>query len=185
MALSEDQAQFLIRHSVPFSRVIDAAGMQGKRLIDAMHEADALVAVNTNSCSRAYSHRMKLRSGHCFQCKPESLGFILRHERRGTVYVAFSAGQSLVKVGSASSLYDRLSELNRKRYGGVADWQPIFSERVTEAGRVESAAHASLRLWRADRSYYWGGVHRDCYEIYECTSDQAVNAIKQAIGRTG
>jgi hypothetical protein len=178
--LTAAQAEYLVHHGVPLSRVLDATGLQGKRLRQAMTDADALVAVNTNSCSRSFSHRMKLRSGHCAQCKPEGLGFALRNENAGIVYVASSSATGLVKVRSAGHVQTRIVELNRKGYGEVYDWEAVFQHQVSSAGRVEASAHAILERWRVDRTYRWAGSVRSCYEIYGCSMDDAVRAVSLA-----
>jgi hypothetical protein len=181
--LTEEEANYLNAHHVPLSRVIDAAGSAGRSLRDAMKEADALVAVNANRCTRNFSHRMKLRSGHCAQCKPESLGFILRNESAGYLYVAVSPREKLTKVGTASDVDTRIRELNRKGYGGAQDWEATFSQFASRAGMIESNAHALLRRYQVERTYFWAGVTSSCYEIFWCSPDRAEEAVLEALGR--
>lgn len=179
--LSDDDASYLVHHRVPFSRVLDGSGLKGKALREAMAEAEAWVAVNTGNCRNDPPHRMKLRSGHCFRCKPEGLGFLQRFENAGDVYVAFSEECGLVKVGTAGDVHARIRELNRKRYGGASDWELFFTHAVRFAGRIEADAHAVLCKSRLDRTHFWAGRLRTCYELYSCTADDARRALELVI----
>ena len=141
--LSRDQLAFLKRHKIPADRVFNATGMATVAYKAEMKLLEAWVAFGVTPCSEA-GHTLRTRAGHCVQCSPANLSYLMRFDKAGDIYIAVSARGAMVKVGTAQWAEDRVLQLNSYCYGGQSDWVLRFKDRVAIAGRVEAEAHAKL-----------------------------------------
>jgi len=100
--LTKEQLDFLKSQGVPLSKVFDATGMGPSKYSTVMKDLGMVVAYGVTPCGKA-GHRLKTRSGHCVQCKTANLAFQARFDDPGEVYVARSAKQNILKVGTSST----------------------------------------------------------------------------------
>lgn len=174
-----EQRRFLRDHSIPMSRLFDASGLSRRQYQPQMVELEMLVAIGVAPCREA-GHTLRTPAGHCAQCNPHTLAFLRRHYEVGDVYVAFSAIESLVKIGTAKSAVARLRTLNGLGYGGVRDWQLCSYVSCDRAGQVEFKAHCALDSYRVQKSYIKEGRTVECQELFGCTVDVAEAAVGAA-----
>ena len=175
-----EQQEFFDRHKIPTSQVIDATGITGKRLRELMAKESYVVAVNTNPCSTG-GHTMKLKDGHCAQCNSQNLGFKANFYRPGSVYVLYSQATQLIKIGSTEApLQSRIRKLNDVRYAETNDWELIGSQDFVAAGKIEFSVHKALRNYRLKGNYNGQSRDGECNELFDCTSQVALAALKAA-----
>jgi len=177
--LTVEQLAFLRQHGVSADQVFDATGMRRQDYARSMKSLGALVAVGVSKCS--HGHAMRLRSGHCVQCRPQGLAHLKRYQQSGRVYVAFSESGQLAKVGTADVPAERVAVLNTHAYGGFTDWELKFSLQTERAGRVEHLAHVHLQGYQAwGRKYWKDGRDQSCNELFECDVNLAIEAVQEA-----
>jgi hypothetical protein len=174
--LTTDEIQFLSRHGIAPSEVFDAQGLSKSEYRDRMKELGAAVACNVSACYRG-GHSLRSRSGHCVQCNPAALAFQARHSQGGMVYVAHSTSAGLVKIGCAQDPLSRVVALNQRAYGGIVDWQLVYSAFAAEAGWAEWMAHTSLASHQRIRPAGTSGAFHYTLETFDCSVDEAVAAV--------
>lgn len=177
--LLSEQLEFLEAQSIPLTRVFNATGMTRERYRLHMEHLEAVVAYGTSPCKRS-GHTLRTRAGHCAQCNTHALGFLLRYDEPGEVYVAVSARFSLVKVGTSQDARSRMNNLNSYGYGGASDWNVHSRVTCKKAGRVEFRAHRTLFTCRAKRTYMKTGDSVQCQELFTCSPDVAAEAVRLA-----
>lgn len=177
--LTKEQIDFLKSQGVPLSKVFDATGMGLSKYGAAMKELGMVVAYGVTPCKKA-GHRLKTRSGHCVQCKTANLAFQARFDDPGEVYVALSAKQNILKVGTSTDRYTRVERINAYGYGGASDWVIRFHKQYPKAGRVEYEAHTVLDSFRVARTYNKDGFMVECRELFQCDLSTAIAAVEQA-----
>ena len=179
--LTEDERAFLAAHSIPLSKVFDAEGMRAKDYRALMREEEIPFACRTTPC-QAGGHRLRTRKGHCVQCDPAKIAFMLRWNDPGAVYVAWSPSRRLVKVGSTRDATARISMLNGVAYGGANDWAIEFDAWCEDdAGVAEARIHAALAKWQAQANY-WNGVRTvQCRELYRCGLEHALAVCSEVV----
>lgn len=177
--LTKEQLDFLKSQRVPLSLVFDATGIGPGRYGPIMKELGMVVAYGVSPCNKA-GHSLKIRSGHCVQCKTANLAFQARFDDPGEVYVATSAKQKLVKVGTTIDRYTRIERINAYGYGGASDWAIRHHMQYPQAGRVEYGAHVVLDRFRVVRMYNKDGAIVECQELFECDLPTAIAAVEQA-----
>lgn len=182
--LNRDQVEFLAKHGVPEQNIFNATGMSRAIYIQRMSEGDYDIAYGTSACGKG-GHTLRTSSGHCVQCDVVKLSFLLRHRRSGEVYVAESnAGASIIKVGCAKSSVDRISGLNSEQYAGRHDWSMKYYYGVKHMGLIESEVHASLSKFAiTDKFYLKDGGKTHSQEIFSCSVNEAINALKKIIAK--
>ena len=164
--LTKEQKEFLDHHCVPLSRVFDASGLCTSYYKDIMKERDMYVAYGVTPCAES-GHTLRIRSGHCFQCRPAGIAYLLRHNASGDVYIAISMSTGLVKIGVSTNPIDRARHLNGYSYGGANDWQIVESHSAENSGEIEFKTHKLLNQYRVDACYY-DGREIDCHELFKC-----------------
>ena len=181
--LSLEELQFLKLHNISLSKVFDATGMSKPIYRQLMKSADLPFASGTTPCHRA-GHKLRTRSGHCIQCDPAKISYMLRWQKSGFIYVAYSDMFTLTKVGFSDDPKARMIQLNRVGYGGAYDWalmQAFYCSR--DGGRIESEIHKGLADWHeVDAFYDTEYVNTQCYEIYCCSWQEAVEACASVLG---
>lgn len=177
---TEEQLHFFSSQNIPLSQVYDATGLPAKEWKQNMRELDMLVAINVSPCKKN-GHRVRTRAGHCAQCNTHALAFLKRFMVENYIYVAVSKGSGLLKIGVTGDLVDRESALNQSGYGEISDWKITDNRYCDNAGEVEHRAHCLLSEYRVSRSYEKEGSLVDCQEIFNCSQNKAIYAIKKAI----
>ena len=178
--LAKKQIEFIQQMGISMSRVFDATGMQKREYEPAMRKLGMWVAYGVSPC-RTASHTLRIRSGHCLQCRPENLSYLRRHDEVGEVYIAQSESSCLIKIGLSQNADERVANLNSYEYGGYSDWNVIHTLNCECAGRVESTAHHLLSAYSVEATYYKNGRDIDCREIFSCSAKQALAALKKAV----
>lgn len=184
VSISKDQKKFVEEQMIPYSRVLDAAGLRTAEYKLAMQEDDYIVAVNVTPCKK-YGHRIRSRHGHCVQCNTSVLEFQDRKYRNGFVYVCYSAMNNFAKIGMTDAPERRLNVLRQQKYASIPDWKIIFSEKCANAGLIEYKAQKLIEQFRIERTYTKDGRTQSCYEIFRCSAKDAIEAVKTAISLSG
>ena len=166
----------MAEQGVPLSRVYDATGMAPSEYRQIMKALEMQVAYGVTPC-RAAGHTLRTSAGHCVQCGPHNLAFLRRYSEPGEVYVAFSRGAYLTKVGTALDSESRVLRLNELGYGDIYDWELRASRYCDNAGRVEFRVHQALCDYRESRTYLRDGLPVDCQELFGCEWAEAVDLI--------
>lgn len=180
---NKEQQKFLDHHKIPTSHVGNGAGLIGGELKRFMTDGDYQVAINTNPCNAA-GHTMKLKAGHCAQCTSQNLGFRKNHYRPGNVYILHSPATQLIKIGSTGVALDaRIKKLNAVRYGRTSDWTLVGSQDFIEAGKVEFFIQKALREHRVTGNYDGQSRDGECHELFNCTTQDALTALKTAVAQ--
>lgn len=126
--LTKKQIKFLNEYDVPENKTFDATGYSSGEYKKLMRDNDLWIAYGVIPCD-AMGHKLRTRSGHCFQCDPDKLRYLIRHYEDQYLYLAYSPSSKFIKVGIAKDLYQREDSLNETRYGDIDDWQ-IFLQRL-------------------------------------------------------
>ncbi len=175
--LTKSEKDFLRYHDIPLSSTFDITGMRGKDYKKEMKAKGKLIGYGANPCYTA-GHTLKTRSGHCPQCRTETIGYLKRHISEGNIYVAFSRSAGLTKIGYSAYTPERIRTLNKTRYGGCDDWKLKFSKYSPSAGEDESAAQKIIEKYSVQGIYYLNGdVYRECSELFNCDYNDAIDAI--------
>lgn len=181
--LSNDEKSFLKEQGYDERDVFDA-----RRLSTAEWKREVRLARLTfalGSPCKQYGHRLRTRSGHCVQCDTSKLAYQRRFHTPGYVYIAGSISARLVKIGVASDIQQRESNLRNQGYGGIRDWRMLFHAKVVNGGRVEHAALTALSRYQHKRPFQKDGELVDAGEILKCSFTTAINAISKPIEDDG
>lgn len=180
--LTNEEKAFIKEQGLSFTDFYDARGETQKEYHDKAKVSGCDFVVNVGQCG----HRLKTRSGHCIICNTARIAFQKRNSGKGKVYIAVSG--KFTKVGVIDSTSQQLLEhreyqLNSEGgYGGRTGWQLVKSWSLgRNAGKIEEEAHRLLQKYKAKGSYVYSGGKRDAQEIFECTIQDAVDAVKKAI----
>lgn len=180
--LTDEQLSFLRSMDVPLSKVFDASGMPTHAYMQQMSDLGLWIAYGVTPCTNA-GHTLRTRKGHCVQCRTAQLTYLRRHEVKGTIYVAHSVRQGLVKVGMTErEPADRLLALNSYSYGGCNDWKIVFQVRCNNAGKVESSTHQFLLPYVFNAIYVSSGREVMCRELFRCDQNVAIAAVRHCLG---
>lgn len=165
--LSDDQRQFLDINEIPLSAVFDATGLKRSDYRLEMKELQKLVAYGVSPC-RKKGHTLRTRAGHCAQCDPLKLVYLLRHIDAGMLYVAGSSAGKFIKVGSAVDAHKRISTLNSWKYASQNDWELISSFKCKKAGSAEYFVQKGISDFAYPTKYFREGKELDCLETFKC-----------------
>jgi hypothetical protein len=180
MPFTQEEIAFLKRHDIKPDDVHDGRS-QLRSTWQMQAKEGGKMLVMASPC-RAEGHRLKTRSGHCFQCDPKKIAYQNRHSSSGYVYIAGSLSGRIIKVGTAVDIDQRQSNLRNQKYGGLADWVIVFHMKVSEGGRVERDALRRLRNYKVTRQYEEDGLAQEAGEILRCSFGVALKAIADSIG---
>lgn len=175
---TREQLKFLHHHNIPWSKVFDAVGMRQSEYTKVMSDLEMVVAIGVSPC-RLANHTMRTRAGHCVQCKPANLAFLLRFDRPGEIYIAHSASTGFTKVGTANDAEARIQSLNVHGYGQATDWELDYHQRCEKAGYVELLIQTELVKFRGFASYVKNGYAVDCHELFTCSIETAIAAARK------
>jgi T5orf172 domain len=176
--LRSDELSFIQLHKISIDEIIDVTGMIRIGQKRAMEAKSARLSINGGGCAKG--HRLKTRSNHCPQCDPKNLAFERRHSESAYVYVCESE-TGLMKIGYAKDPNDRAARLNRESYASCKNWRLIFSAKTENAGRIEFDTHSSLASSKTTETYIKEGREVETYEVFRCSREQAVEAVKRAV----
>ncbi len=181
MNLDNEQLEFIQRHGIYLSRVLDAQGKPPRWYRPIMKAGGYEVAVGVTRCIRG--HSLRTRGGHCVQCNPASLAFQRRHDVEAYVYVAYPRDGNLIKIGFTGDLEGRKKSLNSSAYAGYTDWLIGESVLCENAGSIEARLHSALELYRVSADYFKQGEYVDCREVFDCSFERAISELRAIVGR--
>ncbi len=129
-------------------------------------------------------HRLRTRSGHCVQCDTSKLSYQNRHNAPGYIYIAGSRSARLLKIGTAIDIDQRTHNLRHQAYGGIGDWEMLFTVKVENGGKTEGDALSRLTRFKVIQTYDKDGSLQDAVELLQTSFTKAINAIAAAIGES-
>ena len=184
--LTNDEKEFIKHHGINPSDIYDARG----EIVKVYHDKakkQGCGFVLTNPCP--YGHRLKDRSGHCIVCRPFGIAIRKRESGTGVVYVAVNG--KYTKVGMIENNIKDVDKAINKReyrlndeggYGGRSGWTTVKTWQLEkDAGKVEREAQNLLEQYKVEKDYIHSGELHSAKELFVCSVQTAVNAVKQAI----
>lgn len=181
--LTKQQTEFIQALGLSTRVAFDATGLKRTEWQQQMRELNKLLAFGVTPCA-AQGHELRTRSGHCVQCNTANLGYLLRHVQdvRAEVYVAWSEASKLAKIGYSKNADERVSTLNKWRYGGQKDWKMVLIYEVDKAIAIEKMTQDRLSKSKKQGITYMNGtIERQCTEIFECPLPKAIKALEDVI----
>lgn len=164
---------------VPHELFFDAKGQSVVQVRAEMKSLGKPFAFDTTPCE-LYGHTLRTRAGHCIQCNPAYIGFMLRDVSFGTVYIAGSLKSQLIKVGTTTSREDRIDSLNRTKYGKIGDFETLMTCKCLHAGAFEFEIHKLLKQYMADVKYTHDNHEQRTNELFRCSFSKAREALQKA-----
>ena len=182
-----EEKAFIKAQGLDASDFIDVRGMGGPKNYHDTVKAKGYMYVISNYCTQG--HRLKTRSGRCIICDTRNIAFQKRDSIGGTIYIAVSGKYCKVgiidnKRNSQDVLSHREFQVNSEGgYGGREGWRMIKSWNVERnLGKVEREAHRLLAKYKVDgKSYSYSYERRNAQELFECSIQEALDAVKQAM----
>ena len=174
--LTGDQINFLKSHRINPSELFDAGGMRRIDYERRMEKTGQHFAFGVTPCKKL-GHTLRTKYGHCVQCKPDKIAYMLRHGQPGEVYIAASRAEGLIKIGSSTQIVERLYNLNLFKYGGASDWRILITASCSEAGRIEARTQERLSEFKCSSKYFRSGEETTCYELFDCSFAEAKSAL--------
>ncbi len=141
--------------------------------------------VNGSKCINDDKHVLRTRYGHCVECRPATLAHQGRKNISAHTYLGGSRRSQLLKIGMAADPRQREGVLNSLAYGGANDWQLLAVVKTEKAGSVEFEAQRSLTDYQVEANYRKDGREQACYEIFRCSHEIALNALRSATALHG
>lgn len=178
--LTTEQKDFLIENKIPLGTVFDAEGLPKKEYSQLMKDVGCLVAIGVTPCKKA-GHTMRTRAGHCLQCDSSKWAYQSRHSKEGEVYLAVTLSGQFLKIGTANDSKKRIKSLNDLGYAGVSDWALVAVFVSDAAGEVEFNSQKLIEDFAYPTSYIRDGKNVSCLETFRCSSNKALDAIKESI----
>jgi len=177
MKLTKEQKYFLLtKFNILPDEVMDATLMRRSEWMKLIKNSEYEVAAGVDHCTKSTKHTIKSKSGHCVECKPETIAFQRKYYSSAEIYIMHSPSKKLVKVGIAASSEQRELSLNEVGYGNIKDWMLIYSIDVARAGEVEKKAHNILSEYHIPIKHFTGNSSF-ATEIFSCSINKAKNAI--------
>ena len=183
--LTNEEREFIKHHGISPEDIYDGRGEIAKEFHDNAKAHGCHFVIN--QCQ--FGHRLKTRSGHCIVCRPSNISFQKRDSIGGVIYVAYSGKYCKVGVtdektkSNQESLSDREYRLNSEGgYAGRTGWKYIKTWAIEKnLGKVERDAHKLLEKYQAEEQYIYSGNKRNAKEIFVCSIQSAIDAVKKAI----
>ena len=179
-SLTDDQLEFLKSYQIDTRELFDASGLGKSEYEHAMKKTGQHFAFGVTPC-KSSGHTIRTKYGHCVQCKPDKIAYMMRHGKPGEVYIAGSRMKKLIKIGSSNEIDERLYNLNLVKYGGASDWKILLIVASKEAGRIESRAQERLGEFKVTSTYVRTGVEITCYELFRCSYSRAKSALVEIL----
>lgn len=176
--LTAEDFAFLEHHGISLDEVFDAQGMPPRHYRPLMLDGGYRVAVGVTTC--IHGHSMRTRTGGCVQCQPRRLGFQRNYNATSSVYIFYSEGVDLFKVGITGNVDDRLRSMNSHAFVGQRDWVCVMAAELSIAGEVEAHVHRYLREHRVEHTYCHGDEVTDSRELFDCSLSTVLEAFEDA-----
>lgn len=183
--LTETEHAFLARHGLTSSDVFDGRHVTSGKERGRLAKAEGRRVVLRDPSRAKCGHRLTTRSGHCVECDPAKLAYSKRHSAAGLVYVAGSRALGCVKIGVTSDIEGRVRNLTSQSYAGVKDWEMLFYAEFKLAGAVEVAAQGKLAHHKVTRTTSKDGKQQETKEIFQCSFQDAYQAVAEAAQAQG
>ena len=178
--LTAEQIAFLENHNISTGNVFDATGLSKSEYREEMKQLGKLVAIGVTPCQKA-GHTIRSRSGHCVECNPAAIAFQNRHTINAYVYVAGSKSLSVIKVGMASDVTERMGSLNNLNYAGANDWTCLYWANTDNAGAIEASTHRALTQYAHPLTYARGKHTVHCLETFKCPANTGIEQLKSLL----
>ena len=184
--LTKEEKEFIKHHGIEPSDIYDARG----EIVKVYHDKAKKLGcgfVIANPCP--YGHRLKDRSGHCIVCRPMGIAIRKRESGTGVVYVAVNGKYTQVGM-IENNIKDVDKAINKREYrlndeggyGGRSGWTTVKTWQLEKnAGKVEREAQNLLEQYKVEKDYIHSGELHSTKELYECSIQTAVNAVKKAM----
>ncbi len=176
MRLTQAQIDFVTHHRISKDELFDATGMTREQYQAAMARSNSIIAYGVSPCESG--HTLRTRAGHCAQCDPARIAFVRRHNSPGLVYIAGSIKGMRIKIGFTKSKDVRTESLRRTSYGGFDDWVILCTAKCQEGGQIELEVGKLLTKYSVAGSYKHDGRTQETYELFTCSYQTAVTAMK-------
>ena len=204
LKLTDEQKAFIEKHKIPLSWVMDATGIiisnssgkvfdiskhgdfsrkyNKKELLKTMEKYEKHFLVNWKNCQKDITHDIRNKD-RCIMCDEVGLRCIeetKRHHNKGSIYIAVSKSEEIIKIGLTENIENRKRSLNETCYGGINDWQIAYCLKSSgKAGEIESKTQSLLSnyLWNAE--YLKNGRQQSTYELVKCSYKIAKNALNK------
>ena len=184
--LTNEEKTFIKHHGIETSEIYDARG----KTIKEYHDKAKMLGcgfVLANPCPKG--HRLKDRTGHCIECRPMGIAIRKRESGKGVVYVAVNG--KFTKVGMIENNIKSVDEAINKReyrlndeggYGARTGWKTIKKWALEKnAGKVEREAQNLLDKYKVEKDYIHSGELHSAKELFECSIQTAIDAVKKAM----
>ena len=179
--LTKEQIEFLSKQEISLGVVFNAEGLTAKERKSQMETLDMRFAYGVTPCKKM-GHTLRSLAGDCIQCNTHVIAFTNRYFDKGFIYVSISSSKELLKIGCTKNVENRTSGLNNLSYGGINDWEIIFSDEVKKnAGKIEFAIHKKLSKFFYPVNYLRNGVTVICREIFKCDKNYVLETVKNLI----
>lgn len=180
---SEDELYDLDKHGVPLTQVYDGRGLSAKeRKLRA--KASGALLVLAAPCNKS-GHRLRTRSGNCFQCDPKQLTYQTRWRQSGWVYIAASLSGRLFKIGCTTSPRMRESQIRSLGYAGFSDWRIITAACVAEMGVCESKVMTTMSSKRVVVPFLNHGDVKLGKEVFRTSLEAVMDAFCTSVDSIG
>ncbi|MDH2092045.1 GIY-YIG nuclease family protein [Rhizobium pusense] len=177
--LTKNETEFLRTQGLTAVDVYDRRGQSSASWKAGVRSAGKTVALGTPCTSKG--HRLRTRSGHCAQCDTAKLSYQKRHDTEGYIYVAGSKVAKLLKVGTCVDIVQRRRNLRNQMYGGISDWEMLFTAKVDAGGKVEGDALARLSKHKVVRMYEKDGKTQEAAEMLKTSFSAVLAAIQETL----
>lgn len=184
--LTKEEKEFINHHAISASDIYDARGQIIRVYHDNAKERGCRFVI-ANPCTNG--HRLKDRHGHCIVCRPLGIAIQKREGGKGIVYVAVSG--KYTKVGMIENNIKSKNKAIDKReyrlndeggYGGSSGWTTIKSWQLEKnTGKIEREAQQLLNKYNVKKDYIHSGELHTTKELFECSIQTALDAVKKAI----
>ena len=184
--LTKDEKEFISHHGIQPSDIYDGRGEIIRVYHDKAKERGCQFVI-ANPCPNG--HRLKDHSGHCIVCRPMGIAIRNRESGKGVVYVAVNG--KFTKVGMIENNIKSVDKAINKReyrlndeggYGGRAGWKTVKTWQIEKnAGKVEREAQNLLDKYKVEKDYIHSGELHSAKELFECSIQTAIDAVKKAM----
>jgi len=180
--LTRDELDFLKTQGLTTADVYDGRGQSSTTWKAGVRAAAKTVVLGTPCSSKG--HRLRTRSGHCAQCDTAKLSYQKRHNSAGYVYIAGSKSAKLLKVGTCVDIEQRRRNLRNQIYGGIGDWEMLFTAKVDAGGKIEGDILTRLSTHKVVRMYAKDGKQQEAAEMLKTSFSVALSAVQMALKGT-
>ncbi|MFT4163385.1 GIY-YIG nuclease family protein [Shinella sp.] len=180
--LTRDEIDFLKAQGLSPADVYDGRGQSSAAWKAGVRSAGKTVVLGSPCSSKG--HRLRTRSGHCAQCDTAKLSYQKRHNTEGYIYIAGSKAARLLKVGTCVDIEQRRRNLRNQMYGGISDWEMLFTAKVEAGGKVEGDALARLSKFKVVRMYEKDGKKQEAAEMLKTSFSVALSVVQESLKAT-